>query len=668
VVNTKLLARTCVALIAFSVVVLAQGVARAESQAWRFDCGANDSPVMAGYQRLAADDLYSDATGYGWEGAKPEAIVFAPTPATAEGGSKGRPEQLIEYLRNNYNDLNRDAVVSESDLVFRVDVPDGVYRVALTIGDMYQAIGSMDVYINGKLVGDQVAAWAPGSYRVLLTNPAGWWTDLRRTVSVKDGAIRIRMTKNQSYYDRMMIEQVESEKPLEPDYWRVGVNEPPYYYIGWPFVHNSVMAIEVVPNREPPVVGENGKLRLTRPIDSPALAEAVSLFNEEDFAGALKALDGVKELQAQVAKAIVQLWLVGRLETEFDFDQPLVRSALKTLKAFVAAHPDQNGVAEIFSDAEVFDRALTIHLTRGRIGVSHFIENDKAIGLWWLINEGTPLYYKSQLYIARAEHMLIPYFPARGTYREILKKLEKKFPDNRFVKYQLHEVWEPYGDGTHYYDWYVKDYDEKVKDSPEWVRWIYPAFQKVADWSEWWIKFKQQPEGSIGGGWGDDVEIVGLFGYMGYVSPDVSEILVKGTAKLMDGLWKFSEVDSELGFCRPMADAEHSTEWTGNTLGMMVKIDYGNPIWIERSMKTGKLVRDLWTDYNVRGERHFRANFFGATQVGSGDRMNDSWINYRGVRPAAAVLDYNQNPTIRGSTTAGCDLRRRSWITTRTPR
>ena len=97
----------------------------------------------------------------------------------------------------------------------------------------------------------------------------------------------------------------------------------------------------------------------------------------------------------------------------------------------------------------------------------------------------------------------------------------------------------------------------------------------------------------------------------------------------------------------PNADAEHTAEWTGNTLGMMVQIDYGNPLWIERSMKTAKLMRDLWTDINDKGQRHFRANFFGAAKVGTGDQMNDSWINYRAIRPASAVLWYNNNPAIR---------------------
>ncbi len=631
--------------------------AHGAAEAWRFDCGPPDSPVAVGYQRLAPDAIYSQGAAYGWEGAQPQAISF-PDITTF-----GRLGSFSPHMRQNLNDLNRDFVFSEDDLVFRADVPNGIYRVTVTIGDMSRAIGSMDLSVNGTTVSEHLAAWSPGGgyaghHRRLLTLPHGWWTDERTTVSVKDAIIRIALTKNQKHFDAMMAKHAPEEQAWEsaieeqggtPPYWRVGVKEPPYYYIGWPFVHNSIMAIEIVPHMPPPVIGKDDKLRFAARINSPALSEAVSLFNREDFSAALRALDGVTEPEAQPAKAIVQLWLVGRLETELELDQPLVRAALRILRPYVRAHPDHNGVADIFHDAELFDKALDIHVTRGEapLGENHFLENCKAINYWWMIHDTSPLYYKSQLHIARAEHMLLPYFPARGTYREIFKKLEKKFPDNRFVKYHLHEIWEPRGHGAKYHDWYMVDYSQKVKDSPEWVRHLYPAFQTFADWCEWWIKFKQQPEGSIGGGWGDDVEIVGAFGYMGYVSPDISDILVEGTARLVNGVWFLSEVDPELGFCLPFTDAEHAAEWTGNTLGMMVQLDYGNPAWIERSLKTAKLLRDLWTDYDINGRRHWRADYFSASQIGTQEfMMNDSWINYRAVRPAAAVLWYNQNPTI----------------------
>ncbi len=640
----------CLVLAVMASVAFAGAAAEAAVKEWRFDCGTADSAVTSGYRRLTAGDTYDATRGHGWEGAKPQGVVFGPpkSPHPRRGLS-----WELDYVKENTNDLNRDGVVSPEDLVFRSDVPNGVYRVTVTIGDLSEPLGSIDVLMNGKLVGEHVAAWTPGIYRQFHNTPIGWWTYVRGTVEVKDGIVRIALKKNQAYYDEQMAEQMTWENPTSV-YWRKSWNEknPPYFYVGFPFIRNSIMAIEILPFMASPVAGENDKLRATRPLPSQALNEAIAEFNSEDFAGALKALEKVREPEAKVGKAIVQLWLAGRPEVEME--EELVPAALKVLQEYVAAHPEENGVAEVLQDAEIFQKALTTHLTRGQIRIingeavqrNHFIENDKAIGWWWLIKEDSPLYYKSQLYIARAGHMLMPYIPVLGTAADILKKLERKFPDNRYVKYLLHWQWEPYGDGSHFHDWQVVDYLSRSEGAPEWARQLQAAWATQVDWCEWWIKFKQRPEGNIGGGWGDDVEVVGAFGYMGYVSKGVSDLLIQGTRNLVEGMWNLSEVDPEIGYCLPMADAEHTAEWTGNTLGMMVQIDHGNPVWIERSLKTAKLMRDLWTDYDKNGHRHFRANYFGASQVGGGDQMNDSWINCRAIRPAAAVLRYNQNPAI----------------------
>ena len=632
---------------AWGLISVAPGPASAaQAASWRFDCGAEDSPVARGYRPLTPRHRYSKESGFGWEKGKPSGRVVRDLPDL-------KRFVLYPYMMENLNDLNRDSIISEEDLTFRVDVPKGRYRVTVMLGDMSQALGSIDVAVNGQAAADHVSAWTPGTrgpgnHRRLLMDPYGWWTRVRHTVTAHDGYIRIELKKNQSYYDRMLASQENHEEQWDKDwrrhYQRVGVASPPYFFIGWPFVRHSVMAIEVVPHRPAPVVGRNDRLELARPVQSPGLTEAIEAFNRGDYNRAHQALQRAKEPEARVARSIVLLWLAGRLEVERE--KGLVSEALATLREYVKARPSENSVAEIESDAEIFERALRLHLTRGDVGKNHFLENIKAIGWWWLISEESPLYYKSQLYIARAAHMLIPYFPTRGTEREIFRKLEKRFPGNRYVKYHLNYAWEPHGDGSRFEDWHMTDYGAKVKDSPEWVRELYPAFAGLVDLSEWWFKYRMGSEGALGGGWGDDVEILPVFAYMGYASRDVSSILLPGLRKFMDGLWQFSEVDPDLGFCLPLSDAEHVAEWTGNTLGMMVQIDYGNPQWIERSMKTAKLMRDYWTAPNNNGHRHFRANYFGATQVGSGEQMNDSWINYRAIRPAAAVRWYNQNPAV----------------------
>ena len=632
----------------------------------RFDMGGTNSSVASEYVKVTEKTAYSPKRSFGWESTAVRSQEWNDLPEI-------RQFELYDFMIAQFNDLNRDAVVSRDDLVFRADVPNGIYRVTVFIGDMTQAIGSIDLMINGERIAKNLAAWSPGSrgpgnHRRLMMEPYGWWNAIHTTVAVRDGFVRIRLSKDQQYYDEMFARQAREEPAWEqaiaeeydvrPPYQRIGVEEPIYYYIGWPFIHNSLMAVEIVPDVPLPLVsGPGDQLSLVASIDSPALNAAIRRFNCGDFGGAADFLDRIHEPDAQVGKAILSLWLAGRLETEFDRDLELIRSAVDILTPYIKERPEQGQLAELLDDATQFERAYKIHWNRGHdpLGENHFFENVKAIAFWWNIPVDSPLYDQTRLHIARAEHMLHPYMPPRGTYREIFKELEKKYPDDRFVRYHLREIWEPHGDGSHYYDWVIPDHSGKVTDSPEWVRQAYMAFQTVVDWSEWWLKFKQLPSGTIGGGWGDDVEIVGVMSFYGHTGRDISDILVDGSRRLIEGLWSNSEIDPELGFCLPFTDAEHAAEWTGNTLGMMTVIDYGNPIWIERSMKTGKLMRDLWTATNDHGHRHFRANYFCATRVGEGGRANDSWINYRAIRPALAVLQYNRNPTIGGLVTELAD-------------
>ena len=217
---------------------------------------------------------------------------------------------LYPYMMENLNDLNRDSIVSEEDLTFRLDVPKGRYRVTVMLGDMSQALGSIDVMVNGRIAAEHVSAWTPGTrgpgnHRRILMDPYGWWTRVRHTVTAYDGYIRIELKKNQSYYDRMLASQENHEEQWDKDwrkhYLRVGVTSPPYFFIGWPFVRHSVMAIEVVPHKPAPVLARNDRLELARPVQSPGLREAIEAFNRGDFDQAHRALERVKEPEARGA-------------------------------------------------------------------------------------------------------------------------------------------------------------------------------------------------------------------------------------------------------------------------------------------------------------------------------------------------------------------------------
>ena len=41
----------------------------------------------------------------------------------------------------------------------------------------------------------------------------------------------------------------------------------------------------------------------------------------------------------------------------------------------------------------------------------------------------------------------------------------------------------------------------------------------------------------------------------------------------------------------------------------MIRTDYRNPLYIERALRTGKLMRDLWMDRNEKGHYLMRSQF-----------------------------------------------------------
>jgi hypothetical protein len=260
------------------------------------------------------------------------------------------------------------------------------------------------------------------------------------------------------------------------------------------------------------------------------------------------------------------------------------------------------------------------------------------------------LYYKGMIYRARGLYMIDPHHwvqPA-GTAAELLRLVEERFPQNRYVRLYLYNEW----DESH--DWRLRDYMADSVGAPDWAAALRAANNLLLDLGKWWIENKQQPDGTLGGGWGDDVELIGLFGMYANVSKHTSDAGTAGARKLVENAWELSGIDMEAGFFAHMADVQHTAEWTGDTLPMMLTIDYGNPIWLERAMKTGKLLRDLWSMEDAHGHRSFRSNHIGATMVGGADNWAakeseaNSSIGLRAIQPLYTLYNYNRNPVLEG--------------------
>ncbi len=658
------------------VAVFTGGAKAAEPTAlptYRFDMGSATSPVADGFVRIAPDTQYSAERKYGWESREQTAFdVPRPpeNPAWRQPANQDLPRDYV--LFKEHSDVTRDGASSAKDLQFRVDLPNGVYRVALTVGRLDKPVCSLQVFLNGELAATDVDAkhWQARRRPDL---QFGFPRSVRRTVTVKDGILQVRVHGDDSAFRKRF--DLAYDKPAPGSYllgtyfggvYRPGQTvggeglegrrKPPrgdysswgalplrtlrvwvWEDIGGPFTANALCSLEIYPYVERPLEWKNDKLVATS--GDPALRRGVEMFNAGKWQEAEKAFGDSTDVYG---RALGYLWLAGR--PQYEEELRLLPKALEILNQLAPKRTKDLIFMEDLAGARRMETALRRFV---RYGAEQrpYVELIMVTGEIASMQPDDPLYYKAQLYAGRAMYMVIPHRHtyASGVGRQHIEIVERAgFRDNRFVRWFLHDEWSPRAP-----DWVFPDYSAKKKGAPPWAAEIYEAYNRELDLGEWWIKNRQFPNGSLGGGWGDDVEILRSLGAFAGVCPDASPLLLQGVRNVADGVWNSGSIDRKAGYFAEVDDTEHSGEWTADTLPTMIQLDYGNPVYVERAMKTGKLMRDVWMDYTTSGHRLMRSNYLGATGVGHHGTTNDSRINFRPAAPARAVLWYNNLPPLQ---------------------
>jgi len=646
------------------VLLLAGGSASAAvSLPARFDLGTETSPVEEGFVPVTADTIYSLERGYGWVEQGHESL------------ESERPARLAHWflfkdiLFDTYaSSLTRDGVRDSNDMTFNVNLPQGRYVVVVTLGDLLQGLGSMSIHANGELVAKNLETkhWASRGGRA-----AGQWYGfykrIRFATDVGGGGLKLLFSGDETDYHQWLTD--EAAKP-SPTSWlvpgRVLKPHPPYRDIGLPFTASSILGIEVYPLSAEPVVMKENELvldvsGLPPDVDTAVLSlieKALHAYNLGQPADSENYLDQITVPELDYLRALGYAYLAGN--PMYENEEALARKALDLLAQILQINPDDEQALHLretlrnFSEGIdlIVDRAVSFtdqmklpseqrHADTSWEGSYNRVY--RGVGKLDLIQPGEPVYYKAKIYEARGLYMVDPHrwVISSGKAADLLREVERKFPQNRFVRLYLHDEWSP-GAGWPKFP----EYSAATKDAPAWAAAVYEAYNRCLDLCEWWCRNKQFPDGSIGGGWGDDVEALRLFGAYGSICPDASADVMKLCARIVNGALNSPNMDAESGFFGSLADAEHTGEWTGDTIPTMIVLDYGNPRWIELGLKVAKLMRDLWMDQNEKGWYLFRSNMIGAGQVGSGLQANDSRINYRCALPARSVLWYNSNPTI----------------------
>ncbi len=146
-------------------------------------------------------------------------------------------------------------------------------------------------------------------------------------------------------------------------------------------------------------------------------------------------------------------------------------------------------------------------------------------------------------------------------------------------------------------------------DAPEWAVWQRKLLKEYADIVHWWIDNRQLPNGELNGYLEDDTELTCEWCFLPLVTYDAK---VREAMRLVaEAVWS---VIGEGGYSPHTMDAEHAGEYAGLSQTFMMLLDYGNPLYVERCMKTVKNM-EWWTLVNGQGHRHFRSYLFNASRV-----------------------------------------------------
>ena len=166
--------------------------------------------------------------------------------------------------------------------------------------------------------------------------------------------------------------------------------------------------------------------------------------------------------------------------------------------------------------------------------------------------------------------------------------------------------------------------------APAWAAAQRRMVRRMEAITRWWVERRQHPNGELGGGWNDDVEIIRSWAplALGFGSKPAAE----GIRRIADGLWA-SELLAD-GYNRKVTDVEHSAEPTTDTLPLRAALAPGDPAALARLEKTASCAYN-WIAAQPDGKWRFRGSWFNCSEVdATPKRAIDVHLNTRAMGPA----------------------------------
>lgn len=395
------------------------------------------------------------------------------------------------------------------------------------------------------------------------------------------------------------ILSAEDPNPLGgPGFDRIGLVTWTGLLADWVKAYRRVPPSPDAPNPPPTLLGlpvapdANGRLRVAKGVGLAGLDAAMSAYNEHNFLDAARLFQAVPD---RLVKAAGLAYTYGNLN--YPENTAEFQALADLFQALAAPDPEDERLAGCAWAAKEFRQ---LKIIRG----SH----DAALRLTESGPENNPFYHKARMYLAR----YLWWDGAEGgdqrlknLARDIFAELREVAPDQPVIREYLGEA-VPWGE----------DLIAQPDGVPEWAAYLREAYARQVRIIEWWFDHRQAPDGQLGGGWGDDVEILRSWSPIAAISTGSPKV-VAGIEKMSEGIWRILTN----GYAGGIGDVEHSAEPSADTMPAMLLLRYGDPLWVERNLATARTIRDVLTGRDAKGYVRFKSTELGANAVGTHPRQ-----------------------------------------------
>jgi len=611
-------------------------------QVWKFDFQNDAGPLEAGYTKVTPSTLYTAGIGYG---------LLSPVRSGVDGSRHrwtlfGKTLSVDDIIPSAVlTDATRDCLIGgRGPIEFQIDVPPGEYQVTLWLGDVTTPRFQIRAEINDAVV-DVLRLDVNHNRGSFDQTMFGNSAPRALRVDASGGTIRIIVGPHPEGASPIAWTYLQDEDPKNPPYERTVILVPS-------FNAAALQALTIHPAVDPPLEMRDGVLTSAEsPVDG-ILQDALDLFNAGRIDPSLAEFQNLTAPELRAAKAAGLFWIAGH-PALLDREPELLAESESLLLQVLAELPDDHAAADLLlqvrlaKDGEHYRRLYGYAAAESSASISM----GRSCSLVEQFQPEHPYFLKGQVLWLRNRGGLDPRRVTASWERAqwLAQQLDPRWGGmNPYIHLYATDQWQ--NDGK---PWLMVDWYPLTEGGPEWARALTSNLNGWLDLFEWWSIHRQAPEGDIGGGWTDDVEIVPAFGLMAFVLEGASDICREAVVKFADGIWNSDIIDRERGYQRQYADVEHTAEPTGNILHLHPLVRFGDPEAMERLMKSAKTFSEFFlaeASESPLGHRHFKGNHMSSTKIAQNpNHRADIALNGRVAGPFPMLLWYSSNPSIESA-------------------